>query len=172
MIFLRNLRLKPFQCFLYKIRSVFISCMYSFFTYAFLILNYCLNTGTTYTPLLTKRDGHRNDGNQVHLFLVILSALCWSRLVVSLGPSNFGQPLFSQGGTQKYPIPLIHRPSKILIRLSKTMHSAASLRKKGKTLSLPWHAHSKHMGRRNILLGQGIFQKCPIKAKNHISFSG
>ena len=54
-------------------------------------------------------------------------------------------------------IPLIHRPRKILNRLSKTMHSAASLRKKGKTLSLPLHAHSKHMGRRNILLGQGIF---------------
>ena len=54
-------------------------------------------------------------------------------------------------------IPLIHCPSKILNRLSKTMHSAASLRKKGKTLSLPLHAHSKHMGRRKVLLGQGIF---------------
>ena len=68
-------------------------------------------------------------------------------------------------------IPLIHRPSKILNHLSKTMHSAASLRKKGKTLSLPLHAHSKHMGRRKILLGQGIFKKCPIQAKNHFSFS-
>jgi len=55
------------------------------------------------------------------------------------------------------PIPLIHSPSKILNRLSKTMHGAASLRKKGKTLSLPLHAHSKHMGRRKVLLGQGIF---------------
>ncbi|MEC7901313.1 MAG: hypothetical protein VX385_05825, partial [Acidobacteriota bacterium] len=54
-------------------------------------------------------------------------------------------------------LPPIHRPSKILNRLSKTMHSAASLRKKGKTLSLPLHAHSKHMGRRKVLLGQGIF---------------
>ena len=51
-----------------------------------------------------------------------------------------------------------------------TMHSAASLRKKRKTLSLPLHTHSKHMGRRNILLGQGIL-KCPIQAKNLISFS-
>jgi len=47
------------------------------------------------------------------------------------------------------------------------MHSAASLGKKGKTLSLPWHAHSKHMGRRKVLLGQGIFQKFPVLAKNH-----
>jgi len=70
-----------------------------------------------------------------------------------------------------FDIPPIHRPSKILNRLSKTMHGAASLRKKGKTLSLPLHAHSKHMGRSNILLGQEIFQKCPIQAKNHISFS-
>jgi len=54
-------------------------------------------------------------------------------------------------------IPSERAPSKILNRLSKTMHSAASPRKKGKTLSLPLHAHSKHMGRRNILLGQGIF---------------
>ena len=54
-------------------------------------------------------------------------------------------------------IPPIHHPSKNLNRLSKTMHSAASLRKKGKTLSLPLHAHSKHMGRRKVLLGQGIF---------------
>ena len=54
-------------------------------------------------------------------------------------------------------IPLIHCPRKILNRLSKTMHSAASLRKKGKTPSLPLHAHSKHMGRRKVLLGQGIF---------------
>ena len=29
--------------------------------------------------------------------------------------------------------------------------------KKGKTLSLPLHAHSKHMGRRKVLLAQGIF---------------
>ena len=65
-------------------------------------------------------------------------------------------------GTEKVcNIPLIHRPSKILIRLSKTMHSAASLRKKGKTLSLPLHAHSKHMGRRKVLLGQGIFKNAP-----------
>ena len=49
-------------------------------------------------------------------------------------------------------VPLIHRPSKILNRLSKTMHSAASLRKKGKILSLPLHAQSKHMGIRNILV--------------------
>ena len=54
-------------------------------------------------------------------------------------------------------IPSERPPSKILNRPRKTMHSAASLRKKGKTLSLPLHAHSKHMGRRNILLGQGIF---------------
>ena len=54
-------------------------------------------------------------------------------------------------------VPPIHRPSKILNHLSKTMHSAASLRKKGKTLSLPLHAHSKHMGRRKVLLGQVIF---------------
>ena len=54
-------------------------------------------------------------------------------------------------------IPPIHRPSKILNRPSKIMHSAASPRKKGKTLSLPLHAHSKHMGIREVLLGQGIF---------------
>ena len=54
-------------------------------------------------------------------------------------------------------VPPIHRPSKILDRPSKTMHSAASLRKKGKTPSLPLHAYSKHMGRRKVLLGQGIF---------------
>ena len=70
-----------------------------------------------------------------------------------------------------FELPLIHRPSKILNRLSKTMHSAASLRKKGKTLSLPLHAHRKHVGRRKVLLGRGIFQKCPIQAKSHISFS-
>jgi len=57
----------------------------------------------------------------------------------------------------KNALPLMHRPSKILNRLSKTMHGAASLRKKGKTLSLPLHARSKHMGRRKVLLGQGIF---------------
>jgi len=54
-------------------------------------------------------------------------------------------------------LPLIHSPSKILSRLSKTMHGAASLRKKGKTLSLPLHACSKHMRRWKVLLGQGIF---------------
>ena len=57
----------------------------------------------------------------------------------------------------KFQLPLIQRPSKILNRLSKTMHSAACLRKKGKTLSLPLHAHSKHIVRRKVLLGQGIF---------------
>ena len=51
----------------------------------------------------------------------------------------------------------IYSAGKILNCLSKTMHSAASLRKKGKTLSLPLHARSKHMGRRKVLLGQGIF---------------
>jgi len=54
-------------------------------------------------------------------------------------------------------VPLMLHPRKIFNRLSKTMHSAASLRKKGKTLYLPLHAHSKHMGRREVLLGQGIF---------------
>ena len=54
-------------------------------------------------------------------------------------------------------VPSERAPSKILNRLSKTMHSAASCRKKGKTLSLPLHAHSKHMGRRQVLLGHGIF---------------
>ena len=28
------------------------------------------------TPLLTKRDGHRNGGDQFHHFLVLLGALC------------------------------------------------------------------------------------------------
>ena len=61
----------------------------------------------------------------------------------------------SSGEFNGLELPLIHRPRQILNRLSKTMHSAASLRKKGKTLSLPLHAHSKHMGKRKVLLGQG-----------------
>ena len=47
--------------------------------------------------------------------------------------------------------------NQILRHLSKTMHSAASLRNKGRTLSLLLHAQSKHKGRRKVLLGQGIF---------------
>ena len=45
------------------------------------------------------------------------------------------------------------------------MHSAASLRIKGKTLSLPLHAYSKHMGRRKVWLDREFFKNTPYKQK-------
>ena len=53
------------------------------------------------TPLLTKRDWHQHDGDQFHLFLVLLGALGWSRLVAPLGPSNFFQSLYHRGDHMK-----------------------------------------------------------------------
>ena len=41
-----------------------------------------------HTLLPTKRDGHRNVGDQFHLFLALLGVLSWSRLVAPLRPSN------------------------------------------------------------------------------------
>ena len=111
---------------------------------------------------------------RVFPFFLRLAALCMvllRRFKIFLGRRISGNSVVQVVKRNAAHIPPIHRPSKILNRLSKTMHSAASPRKKGKTLSLPLHAHSKHMGRRNILLGQGIFKKYRIQAKNHISLS-
>ena len=78
-----------------------------------------------------------------------------------LGPATLG-PSISENKEESIValFPLYHR-STIQARFqtveAKTMHGAASLRKKVKTLSLPLHAHSKHMGRGKVLLGQGIF---------------
>ena len=41
------------------------------------------------TLLPTKKDGHRNVGDQFHLLLALLGVLSWSRLVAPLRPSNF-----------------------------------------------------------------------------------
>ena len=54
-----------------------------------------------HTPLLTIRDWHQHDGDQFHLFLVLLGALGWSRLVAPLGPSNFFQSLYHRGDHMK-----------------------------------------------------------------------
>ena len=48
-----------------------------------------LSEGNTFTLLPTKRDGHRNVGDQFHLLLALLGVLSWSRLVAPLRPSNF-----------------------------------------------------------------------------------
>ena len=82
----------------------------------------------------------------------------WPRPISSTSPQRTMQHLWISGQKLlQYWVPSKRAPSKILNHLSKTMHSAARPRKKGKTLSLPLHAHSKHMGRRKVLLGQGIF---------------
>ena len=62
-------------------------------------------------------------------------------------------------------IPPIHHPGKILKCLSKTMHSADRLRKKGKTLSLPLHAHSKHWGEGKFCLDMEISKNTNYKHK-------
>ena len=51
----------------------------------------------------------------------------------------------------------IHRPSKILNCLSKTMHTAASLRKKERLSPSPYMHTASIWGRRKALLGQGFF---------------
>ena len=89
-----------------------------------------------------------------NLYFLNFSQKCHTGTSRWSGRPDWGWPWLP--GRPRSSLQLIHRPSKILNRLSKTMHSAASLRKKGKTLSLPLHAHSKHMGRRKVLLRQGI----------------
>ena len=53
------------------------------------------------TLLLRKRDGHCNDGDQFHLFLVLLGALCWSRPVAPLRASNIFNQFIAGGATWK-----------------------------------------------------------------------
>ena len=55
--------------------------------------------------------------------------------------------------------------SKILYHLSKNMHSAASLIKIGKTLSLPLHAHTKHIWEKESFAWTGNFLKMPHTSK-------
>ena len=62
-------------------------------------------------------------------------------------------------------VPFERSPSKISNRLSKTMHKAASLRMEGMTLSLPLHAHSKHLGEGKFCLDREYSKNVPYKQK-------
>ena len=64
-------------------------------------------------------------------------------------------------------LPLIHRPSKISNRQSKTIHSAVSLRKQGKTLS-PFACTQQAFGEKASFAWTGNFLKMPHCSKKSL----
>ena len=60
-------------------------------------------------------------------------------------------------------VPLIHRSSKILIRLSKTMHSAASLRKKERLSPSPCMHTASIWGEGKFCLNREVSKNTPYK---------